>query len=105
MTRELTESQQPASLIPIVPSIDEHASQQSPSLLVVLGGDPTAKPGQAGYAAALLKKPRPEEHIDQALNVVKWAVAPVPHDTDDALFRDSRRGMSPNRRQCFRKPA
>jgi hypothetical protein len=74
-------------------------------VLVVLRGDTAAEPGEASEAAASLKKARSEEHIDQGLDVIKWAVAPVPDDPNDALLRNSRRRVSPDRRQRFREPA
>jgi hypothetical protein len=71
--------------------------------LVILGGDTPSATGQAGEATSSLEKTCAEEHVDQALNVIEWTVAPVPHDTDNALLRNPRRWMASDRRKCFGK--
>ena len=72
---------------------------------MILSGDTASARSETGETAASLKKARPLEDIGQALDIIEWAVASVPHDSVDALLRDSWRRVSPDRRQRFGKPS
>jgi hypothetical protein len=71
---------------------------------MILGSHTPTLRGEAGEAAASLKKASPEEYVDQSLDVIEWAVALVPRDPIDVLLGYAWRRVRPDRRQYLRKP-
>jgi hypothetical protein len=91
-------------LVSEIPGVDERASQQTPSLVVILCGNTATAAGEAGETAASLKKAGAEQDVDQSLDIIDWTVTSIPHNPDDALFRNPWRRMGPNCSQRLGKP-